>query len=325
MSTDQLEYFKAKYQKLEDIPGVGPATALKLRQAGFKTVEALATAPIRYLVDQGVGGEETVQKFVSAARKAMALEFITADVLLEVHKNKRLMTTGCKSLDRLIKGGLETQSITEFHGEFGTGKSQMCQQLAVTVQLPVDRGGMEGACLYIDTEHVFRPGRVMRIAETFELDPKAVLKRIIYAEAYTSEHQCSLLESADEVIKENDIRLIIIDSLTGHFRSEYLGRETLTPRQQKLNQHMHKLIRLSRAFNAVAVVTNQVSTTPDVFGKTQPIGGHIVGHIAHTRISLRKGRDNLRIAKVIASPFLPEGETPMRITEGGILSDELEE
>lgn len=323
MSIDQIEYFKAKYQTLEDIPGVGPSTATKLREIGFKTVEALATAPIQYLTTKGIG-EATAKKIVAAARKTMALTFITAEKLHEIQKKKLKMTTGCKSLDNLFEGGLETQSITEFHGDFGSGKSQVCQQLAVTVQLPEDRGGLDGACLYIDTEITFRSERVMQIAETFGLDPNAVLKRIIYAEAYTSDHQAVLLEGSDEIIKENGVRLIIVDSLTGHFRSEYIGREVLAPRQQKLNQHMHKLIRLARAFNAVAVITNQMSSTPDSFyGKRDtPIGGHIVGHIAHTRVELRKGRNNLRIAKIIASPFLPEGETPLRITEGGILSDE---
>jgi len=324
MSTDQMEYFKAKYQTLEDLPGVGVSTAEKLKKIGFKTVEALATAPIQYLTTNGIG-KATAEKIVAAARKSMALEFITAEDLHEIRKKKLKMTTGCRSLDNLFEGGLETQSITEFHGDFGSGKSQVCQQLAVTVQLPEDRGGLDGACLYIDTENTFRPERVIQIAETFDLDPSAVLKRIIYAEAYTSDHQTVLLEGSDEIIKENGVRLIVVDSLTGHFRSEFLGREVLAPRQGKINQHMHKLIRLARAFNAVAIITNQMASTPDSFyGKRDtPIGGHIVGHIAHTRVELRKGRNNLRIAKIIASPFLPDGEAPMRITGGGVLSDDL--
>ncbi len=325
MSQEQRDYYKAKYQKLEDIPGVGAATADKLGKLGFKTVEALATAPVRFLTQNGIG-EETAKKIVAAARKGMALEYITGWDYHEIMKDRLKMTTGCKSLDMLLEGGLETKSITELHGEFGTGKSQICQQLAVTVQLPVAEGGLDGACLYIDTEHVFRPDAIIRISKNKGLEPADVLKRIIYAEGYTSEHQAQLLENADEVIKENKVKLIIIDSLTGHFRSEYIGRENLAPRQQKLNQHMHKLIRLARAFNAVAIVTNQVLATPDAafFHKgPTPIGGHVVGHISHTRIHLRKGRDNIRIAKIVASPFLPEGETPFRITERGIQSDEL--
>jgi DNA repair protein RadA len=133
-----------------------------------------------------------------------------------------------------------------------------------------------------------------------------------------------LLENSDEVIKENDIRLIIVDSVTSHFRSEYLGREMLAPRQQELNKHLHKLIRLSRSFNTAVVVTNQVMAQPDAFfaKMVKPVGGHVMGHTSHTRVFLRKGRNNLRIAKLVVSPFLPEGETPLRITERGVEGDD---
>jgi DNA repair protein RadA len=162
------------------------------------------------------------------------------------------------------------------------------------------------------------------MAPRFGLDPDEVLKKIIFAEAYTSDHQMVLLDNADEIIKKNGIRLIIVDSLTSHFRSEYLGRELLASRQQNLNKHMHKLMRLSRAFNTVAVITNQVMAQPDAFFTkgVSPVGGHIVGHMSHSRIYLRKGRENIRIARLIVSPSLPEGEVPIRITENGVESDE---
>jgi DNA repair protein RadA len=192
------------------------------------------------------------------------------------------------------------------------------------VQLGEAQGGLNGSVLYIDTEATFRPERVMQMAPRFGLKPEDVLKGIIYAEAYTSNHQTVLLENADEVIKENNVRLIIVDSVMSHFRSEYLGREMLAPRQQQLNKHLHKLMRLSRAFNAAAVITNQVLASPDAFFSkaVSPTGGHILGHMSHSRIFLRKGRSNVRIAKLTASPSLPEGEAPMRITERGIESDE---
>jgi len=123
------------------------------------------------------------------------------------------------------------------------------------------------------------------------------------------------------VVKENNIRLIIVDSLTSHFRSEYLGREMLAERQQKLNKHMHKLIRLARAFNAVAVVTNQVMSKPDVFfgDAVHPVGGHIVAHTSHTRVFLRKSaRGPVRIARLVSSSYLPEGEMVFKITEHGV-------
>jgi DNA repair protein RadA len=165
---------------------------------------------------------------------------------------------------------------------------------------------------------------MMQIAPRFGVKANDVLKGVIYAEAYTSNHQTILLENADEIIKENNIKLIIIDSVMSHFRSEYLGREMLVSRQQRLNKHLHKLLRLSRAFNTASVITNQVMSSPDAFFSkaVTPVGGHIIGHMSHSRIFLRKGRNNIRIAKLTASPNLPEGEVPMRITERGLESDE---
>lgn len=322
--SDPREYYRAKYQIIEDLPGLGPAGASKLRQAGFKTVQSIATASSLELIEAGIG-EMLAGKVIEAARRSLEVKYVTGEELAKMYKEKTKITTGCNSLDRLLDGGLETGSITEFYGEFGSGKSQICQQLAVTVQLPVERGGLDAACLYIDTENVFRPKRVTQMAEYLELDPKEVLKKIIYAGAYTSEHQMVLLDNADEVIKENGVRLIIVDSVMAHFRSEFIGRETLAPRQGKLNQHLHKLKRLCMGFNAAAVVTNQVMSHPDSYGGPQyprATGGHILGHATHTRIFLRKGRDNLRIAKIVASPFLPEGEAPFRISDSGIIGDD---
>jgi len=144
---------------------------------------------------------------------------------------------------------------------------------------------------------------------------------------HNSDHQILLLEKADKVIKENNIRLIIIDSLTAHFRSEYVGRQSLPERQQKLNKHMHRLLRLARAFNAAAVVTNQVMARPDEYFSAMavlPVGGHIVGHTSHTRVYLRKAAGkNTRIARLVSSPYLPEGEAIFKITENGV--EDLEE
>lgn len=322
--TDPRDYYRAKYQGVEDLPGVGPAIANKLAAAGWKTVQMIATATEMELIDAGLG-EDTAKKVIKAARQSLEIKFIKGDELEKLRADQTLLTTGCSSLNNLLEGGLKTASITEFYGEFGTGKSQICQQLAVTVQLPVERGGLDSACLYIDTESVFMPERVSQMARYLELNPKDVLKRIVYAEAFTSEHQAVLLDNCDDVIKDNGVRLIIVDSLMAHFRAEYPGREVLAPRQQNVNRFLHKVKRLAQAFNAVVVVTNQVVSHPDSYGGPQqpkPIGGHVVAHAVHTRVFIRKGSHNLRIAKITASPFLPEGETPFRITGQGITGDD---
>jgi DNA repair protein RadA len=309
-----------KYEFIEDIPGVGPATAEKLKEMGFHTVESLATATIKELTTAGVG-EKQAAKVIAEARDSLALSFITADQLIKMRQNVKRLSTASKQLDELLGGGLETQTITEFYGEYGVGKSILCHQLAVNVQLPEDRGGLNGAALYIDTENTFRPEWIVRMATALHLDPAETAKKIIYSEAFTSDHQILLLEKADKVIQENHVKLIIVDSLTAHFRSEYLGREMLAERQQKLNNHLHRLVRLSRAFNACAVVTNQVMSRPDQFFAmaVEAVGGHIVSHTSHTRVFLRRTASGpVRICRLISSPYLPEGERIFKITEEGI-------
>ena len=320
IESQEKESTPKKYEFIEDLPGVGPATAQKLRDLGYHTVESLAMATARELEPVGVG-EKKAFSIIEAARSSIGVSFIRADELLKMRQNVLRLSTGSKAIDKIVDGGLETQTITEFYGEYGSGKSQICHQLCVNVQLPPERGGLNGAALYVDTENTFRLERIIQMSKHAGLDPEQVAKNIIYAEAYTSDHQMFLLENADEVIKANNVKLIIVDSLTAHFRSEYIGREMLAPRQQRLNKHMHKLIGLSRAFNAVAVVTNQVMSKPDVFfgDAVHPIGGHIVGHTSHTRIYLRRASHGpIRIARLVSSPYLPEGEEILKVTENGI-------
>jgi DNA repair protein RadA len=311
---------KKKYAFLEDLPGIGPATAQKLEELGFHTVESLAMATARELEPAGIS-EKKAFSVIEAARSSISISFIRADELLKMRESVVRLTTGSKALDGVLDGGLETQTITEFYGEYGSGKSQICHPLCVNVQLPPERGGLGGAALYVDTENTFRTERIVQMSRHLGLDPQEIVKNIIYAEAYTSDHQMFLLDNADEVIKENNVKLIIVDSLTAHFRSEYIGREMLASRQQRLNKHMHKIIRLARAFNAAAVVTNQVMAKPDVFfgDAVHPIGGHIVGHTSHTRVYLRRASHGpVRIGRLVSSPYLPEGEEIFKVTENGI-------
>ncbi len=317
---DEVEESKKKYEFIEDLPGVGPATSQKLRDLGYHTVESLAMATARELEPVGVSEKKAFQ-IIGAARSSIGISFVRADELYKMRQTVLRLSSGSKAMDKILNGGLETQTITEFYGEYGSGKSQICHQLCVNVQLPPERGGLNGAALYVDTENTFRLERIVQMSKHLGLDPEQTVKNIIYAEAYTSDHQMFLLENADEIIKSNNVKLIIVDSLTAHFRSEYVGREMLAPRQQKLNKHMHKLIGLARAFNSVAVVTNQVMAKPDVFfgDAVHPIGGHIVGHTSHTRVYLRRAsRGPVRIARLVSSPYLPEGEEIFKVTENGI-------
>jgi DNA repair protein RadA len=309
------------FSDIAELPGVGPATAERLREVGYSTIEALATATIAELESAGIG-EKRAAELIELARHTIEISWVTAKELANIKSKVGRLTTGSKALDALIGGGIETQAITEFFGEYGSGKSQICHQLAVNVQLPHEMGGLDGSALYIDTENTFRIERIEQMARHLGLDIDKVLERIIYAEAYNSDHQILLVEKVDRVIKENNVRLVVVDSLTAHFRSEYVGREMLAERQQKLNKHMHRLLRLARAFNLAAVVTNQVMARPDEFFSINavfPVGGHIVGHTSHLRLFIRKtAGKNVRIVRLVSSPHLPEGEALIKITSNGI-------
>ena len=312
---------KSKQNKettIEDLPGVGPSVAEKLREAGYTDIMSIAVASPKDLIDLGEG---TAFKIISAARKLADVgKFETGDIILERRNEITKLTTASEELNKLLGGGFETQAIVELFGEFGSGKTQIVHQLAVNVTLPKEKGGLDGHAMIIDTENTFRPERITQMANALELDPKEVLKKIHVARAYNSHHQILLVEKASEMAKEIPVKLLVIDSLTAHFRAEYVGRGSLAERQQLLNKHMHDLLRFGDLNNAVIAVTNQVAAKPDAFfgDPTRPIGGHIVGHTATFRIYLRKSKAGRRVARLIDSPNLPEGEAVIMLKEEGI-------
>lgn len=322
----------AERKTLEDLPGVGPATAEKLKEAGFGSIEAIAVSSSSELASIAEIGESTAQKIINAARQAADVGgFETGDLVLERRKLVGKLSFGTKAFDDLLGGGIESQAITEFYGEFGSGKTQVGHQMAVNVQLPKEEGGLGGSVIIIDTENTFRPERitqmVMGLSAKYgkEYDPEEFLKNIHVAKAYNSNHQILLVDTANDLaLKLRDtglpVRLLIVDSLTAHFRAEYVGRGTLADRQQKLNKHMHDLMKFASLYNAAIIVTNQVMSKPDAFfgDPTKPIGGHIVGHTATFRLYLRKSKGEKRIARLVDSPNLPEGEAIFSVTTEGL-------
>jgi DNA repair protein RadA len=306
---------------LEDLAGVGTATAEKLREAGYTDLMELAVASPGDIAEAAEIGTLVATKIIAEARREADVgSFELGTTLLERRKRLGRVTTNAKSLDELLGGGVETQAITEFAGEFGTGKTQIAHQVAVDIQLPVDQGGLLGETVYIDTESTFRPERIVDMAKAVGLDPAEALSKIHIARAYNSNHQMLLVQKAQELARDRPIRLLIVDSLTSHFRSEYAGRAELAPRQQLLNKHLHELLKFGDTYNAAIVVTNQVSARPDIlFGDpTRPIGGNIVAHASTYRVYLRKSKPPRRIARLIDSPNLPEGEAVFSLTTEGI-------
>ncbi|MCX8208103.1 MAG: DNA repair and recombination protein RadA [Sulfolobales archaeon] len=306
-------------KSLEDL-GLSPTILTKLREAGYKTLESLAVANVSELANITGIPLPTAHRIVSKARELLGLTLKTA---LDLKKEKGTLpkiTTGSKRLDGLLGGGVETGTITEFFGEYGTGKTQLCLQLSVNVQLPRDRGGLEARAIFIDAEGTFRWERIEAMAKAVGLDPEKAMSNIYWIRAISSDHQMAVVEEVMDLIPKENVGLIVVDSVTGHFRAEYPGRENLAVRQQKLNRHLHQLTRIADIYEIAVVVTNQVMARPDVFygDPTQAVGGHVLAHAPGVRVQLRKSRGNRRIARVVDAPHLPEGEAVFVITEEGI-------
>jgi len=314
-----------KDPQLTDLPGIGPAVAAKLEAAGIFDLMSLAVmSPVSLANTAGVG-EGVARKAIQASRKLLDLGFVDGMEFAERRASVSYITTGSKELDNLLGGrGVQSRAITEAYGAFGSGKTQLGSTLAVRSQLPLEAGGANGKTVFIDTEGTFRPSRIKQIAEGHGLNPEQVLKNIFVARAFNADHQILLLEKVSEMIKNGEpIKLLIIDSLTAHFRAEFSGRGELADRQQKLNKYMHNLMKVAETYNLAVYVTNQVMSNPaQMFGDpTTPIGGNIVGHASTYRIYLRRGKQGSRVAKLIDSPDLPDNEAIFFVSEKGIVDE----
>jgi len=315
-----------KEPQLTDLPGIGPAVAAKLESAGIYDLMSLAVMGPSELGDMAGVSAGVARKAIQAARSMLELGFTDGLEYAKKRANVISITTGSKNINELLGGkGVQSKAITETYGAYGSGKTQVGLSLAVHVQLPLDKGGANGKCAFIDTEGTFIASRVKQIAEAIGANPEKVLKNIFVARAFNSDHQILLLERISEMIKEGEpIKLLVIDSLTAHFRAEFAGRGQLAERQHKLNRYLHDLMKLAEQHNLAVYVTNQVMSNPaQMFGDpTVAIGGNIVGHASTYRVYLRRGKKGSRVAKMIDSPNLPENETIFFVTANGVRDDE---
>jgi DNA repair protein RadA len=325
----KVETQEKKATTITDLPGIGPSTAAKLIEAGFSTLESIATVSIGELMSVASLGEKTASKIIESAREALDIDFETAKSVLARRKELAKITTGSQKLDELFGGGIETGAVTELYGEFRTGKTQLAHQLCVTVQLPKEKGGLQEddyypKVVYVDSEGTFRPERIVMMATRWkdDVNEDLILENILHGRAHNSDHQMVLVEKMiKDFLPTEPVKLLVVDSLIAHFRAEYVGRGTLAARQQKLNQHIHTILRAAEIGNLAIIVTNQVHAKPDQFfgDPTAPVGGHIVGHAAQTRVYLRKSKGERRIARIVDSPLLPENEAIFGVTADGIV------
>lgn len=308
---------KSGEEAILDLPGVGAATAEKLISSGFDDLLSIAVATPGELVDASGVTEATARKIIKAARDMLDMGFVSGTDIMAKRNAVQKIRTGVPAFDAMLGGGFETGCITECFGQYGSGKTQIAHALAVNTLLAYP----DATIVYIDTENTFRPERIVQFAKAKGLDAEDVLQRVKVAKAYNSDHQMLLAEKVEELIKQGlEVKLVIVDSLTAHFRAEFVGRGALAERQQKLNKHMHTLSKLADMYNLAVYVTNQVMAKPDQFfgDPTEAIGGHIVGHNSTFRIYLRRGKKGTRVAKLLDAPNMPDAECVFNVTESGL-------
>ena len=345
-------YLQAAEEKalmgVEKLEGLGAVTAKALENAGIKYVVDLVVRDSVELSELTSLSRADCDKIAQQAREiwnesgAVKESFIGARELLAYRTDKlERFSTSCPELDRWFKGGIETEAITEFYGEFGSGKTQMCHTLAVNVQRPVEDGGLNAEVIWIDTENTFRPRRIIQIAmgkgyAKTEEEAKNFLDRITIARAHTSAHQEQILkylsshlteESAKRQPDDPKPRLIVVDSIGALFRNEYTGRGHLADRQQRLGRFMRMLTRIAETWKMAAVITNQVVSNPDggPFGvPDKPMGGNAVGHVSMYRVRMGKGSKNKAILTMMDSPSHPSNwQCVVTRTESGIEDGEI--
>ncbi|BAF29825.1 DNA repair protein RAD51 homolog B [Oryza sativa Japonica Group] len=302
--------------------GIAALDVKKLKDAGLCTVESVVYSPRKDLLQIKGISEAKVDKIIEGASKLVPLGFTSASQLHAQRLEIIQVTTGSRELDKILDGGIETGSITEIYGEFRSGKTQLCHTLCVTCQLPLDQGGGEGKALYIDAEGTFRPQRLLQIADRFGLNGADVLENVAYARAYNTDHQSRLLLEAASMMVETRFAIMIVDSATALYRTDFSGRGELSARQMHLAKFLRSLQKLADEFGVAVVITNQVVAQVDgaaMFGpQIKPIGGNIMAHASTTRLFLRKGRAEERICKVVSSPCLAEAEARFQISPEGV-------
>ena len=321
---NQAEESGPEFHELDKLQegGINSSDIQKLKDACFNSLEAISyTAKKNLVLIKGLS-EAKIDKIIKVVEDILNYKIQPSTVALEERKKLTRITSGSKELDNLLGGGFESNSITELFGEFRTGKTQICHTLCVTCQLPKRDGGGEGKAIYIDTEGTFRPEKLALIAERFGLDPKETIENVYYARAYNSDHQNRLLIQVCALMCEQKFSLLIVDSATALYRTDYTGRGELSNRQMSLAKFLRNLQKIADEHKIVVVITNQVVATVDgnAFGGNdkKPIGGHIMAHACQTRLYLKKGLKQNRICKIYDSPSLPEAEATYSITDRGI-------
>jgi len=242
------ELYEKEFQEepLKRLKSLSPDLIKVLKDKGYYTIESLAVeAP--HLLYETVGARpgftlERAKEMVREARNLLKIEIISAKELLEIESKRKRFSTGSKKLDELLGGGIPEEEMTEIAGEYGTGKSEICMTTALLA------ASQNQNTWYLDTEGGFSSVRLAEMAKARGLKPDEVLEHIFYGSVYGTEHLLFLLQNAHKPIRENNIKILIVDSLVSPFRAEYSGRELLHVRQPLIARCLRRLINYMRAY-----------------------------------------------------------------------------
>jgi DNA repair protein RadA len=311
------------------LKGIGDGTAKKFEKNGITTVEQLFVIPPPKVAEMlGIDNDSAVELF-KKARSVYDDSPVFQSGLEAKDEDDELekISTGTKALDKLFTGGIETSATTEIYGEFGCGKTQFCHTMAVRVQLPKEKGGLDGKCVWIDSEGTFEPTRIESISKSLKLDEKEALGNIIRAKAYNSADQYLILQELEKLLVEDDkIKLIVIDSATGLFRQDFSGRAMLSERQKYLDEFLTMASNMANFHNIAIIWTNQVMINPGVFygDPVTAIGGTVLAHKSTYRVYFKKS-GAYRMGKMVDSPKHGQIEVMFGLSEDGVVDQEIAE
>lgn len=310
--------------ELEAVQGIGPAVAKKLREVYVTTAELLAVQNPVELLKKTKMGEGTCEKVIKNARLLVGKFGFRSGLEIEQEMaTKPRLTTGIPKVDQALRGGIEVGSIVEFFGPARGGKTQWVSQLAVTAQLPLEKGGLEGRVLWLDTESSFKPRTIRANAIRHGLDPDVTLGNIGRAEVVLSGQITEIFETIPQMCAEQDYKLVVIDSFTGLFRAEYTGLESLRIRQQDMNNLLNQMRRTSTATDCIFAYSNQVMAKISTYGgnPNAPVGGHIISHASDYRFYTRRTKGDTRKIELQDNAGLPEFDAELIVGWGGMYPD----
>lgn len=330
------EEIEEEIQKIADVKGISRRLAEKLHAKGFINLKKISISDTSALCEVEGIKEKTAIKILEAIQEIVgSKKRQTAKVLLtrfqEKMDNKEFVDSGSEELNRILGGGYLTAVSYVLWGGGASGKTEAAITAIVSAFRPYGQGGLkkEGEdldVLFIDTEGTFAQAvsRLPKICERFGMDVDYVTEHIQVCKPTSSEQQAEMTkqELAHVQNGERDYKIVVVDSLIALFRQEFVGRGTLSDRQQKLNKHIKDLKDIIFLSDGVLIVTNQIQSNPAVmFGDPdKEAGGNIVGHNLDVHVKFKKTSEKkaYRLVSITDASWLPQADARVWITELGI-------